>query len=154
MARCCFVIPLVQFQRDDCFSRKRLPPLAFVMKMEEQVSLGNLSTLAISLCTLLVSQFQVWFMDEISDVATLAIGLNHFRIKFINVSQFLYSISNFFLLLLYVVKISSDGFSIGLKITQHHPCLKFSYCFMLWSSLQFKLFYNMKNTIVEKYKDV
>lgn len=129
MPRCCFVIPLVQFQRDDCFSRKRLPPLAFVMKVEEQVSLGNLSTLAISLCTLLVSQFQVWFMDEISDVATLDIGLNHFRIEFIVVSQFLYYISSFFLLLLYVVRISSDGFSIGLINDAISPLFKIQLLF-------------------------
>lgn len=130
MARCCFIIPLVQFQRDDCFSRKRLLPLAFVMKVEEQVSLGNLSTLAISLCTLLVSQlFQVWFMDEISDVATLAIGLNHFRIEFINVSQFVYYMSNSFLLLLYVIKISSDGFSIGFINDTMTPLFKIQLLF-------------------------
>lgn len=55
------------------------------MKMEEQVSLGNLSTLAISLCTLFVSQFQVLFMDEISDVATLAIGPKQFRKEFTSI---------------------------------------------------------------------
>lgn len=113
------------------FSRKRLLPLAFVMKVEEQVSLGNLSTLAISLCTLLVSQFQVWFMDEISDVATLAIGLNHFRIEFINVSQFVCYMSNSFLLLLYVVKISSDGFSIGLINYTRSPLFKIHLLFNL-----------------------